>query len=86
MKPLQVLRDKLRAHEPDVCGEAPEWIVNEVAERLDQFLRKHSGDISIEDARRFLVGGMRFVTHIGNYGCEELGNALCRALDSLCAK
>ncbi len=80
---LRALRDNLKAHQPEVCGEAPDWIVNHVAEAIDAFLEKYADEIPIEDARRLLIGGIRFVADNGSHECDALGESISRVLHSI---
>ena len=80
---LQGLADRLARHDPEVCGDAPLWIVNQVGENIARFLQGHPDPLSVEEVRRFLISGIRYVADDTVDDRDALLEAIGQVLDSL---
>lgn len=81
---LELLRDRLLRGDADVYGTAPRWIAWEVRDMINKYLEEHQGTITVEEAKSFLLGGVRFIVDNDRYDdCHVLGEAILQVLHKI---
>jgi hypothetical protein len=65
----------LGKRDPSVCGNAPDWIIESLRERLDSFIKERKHD-SPQYVRDFAVGAIRFIADQDVSDCNVILDTL----------
>lgn len=73
---LLELQKSIHDRNPNVCGDAPEWVVQKVEDRLDNFLTQISAEVDAGQVETFARGAIRFIDDECGSDGDVLGDTI----------